>query len=569
MAYEVLARKWRPQQFDEVVAQEHATNTLKNAVKTGRIANAYLFAGPRGIGKTSLARILAKALNCVKGPTVTPCDTCDSCREISAGTSLDVLEIDGASNTGVDQVRELRENVRYSPARGPYKVYIIDEVHMLSVPAFNALLKTLEEPPPHVKFVFATTEPHKVLSTILSRCQRFDLRRIPMSAIVKHLGKVAEAERIEIEPNAVLAISRGSEGSLRDAECALDQLVSFKGDRIVEEDVLSVFGLVARGVLERLAEAILKGDIPTLVRAVADLDEGGKDMQRVVLDLLDHFRNVLVVLCAGDPVGTLDVTQCQMEVLRRHAAMADMERVLRVTDILLEAENRLRYALSKRTQLETALIRCARAASVVSLDAILCQINELKGRLGAEGLAAEAADEAEDLRDADSPEGPAVAAAVQEEPKLRTPGVAEGRADYGHAKELAKLKTQWREITERVAKISPLTKGVLTDGRPVAVDDACVRIGFDPEFADEMKRIDVSRVRNTIQHVVGEVIGRSAAVEFVVQDLGTDDRAAGKGKAEARPSASASRKSRQDLLREPAVKKVLEVLGGDVTDIRD
>ena len=229
MAYEVLARKWRPQQFDDVVGQEHVTQTLKNAITSERVAHAYLFVGPRGVGKTSTARIFAKALNCEKGPTATPCDKCDSCREITAGNSLDVLEIDAASNTGVDNVRDLRENVRYAPARGPFKIYIIDEVHMLSVAAFNALLKTLEEPPAHVKFIFATTEPQKVPATILSRCQRFDLRRISMSDIVERLSEIAEAEKIEIDEDALLAIARGAEGGLRDAESALDQFIAFRG----------------------------------------------------------------------------------------------------------------------------------------------------------------------------------------------------------------------------------------------------------------------------------------------------------------------------------------------------
>ncbi len=243
--YQVLARKWRPQQFADVVGQEHVTTTLKNAIEQNRLAHAYLFVGPRGIGKTSTARIFAKALNCVKGPTATPCDKCDNCLEITEGRSLDVLEIDGASNNGVEQVRELRDTVRYAPARGKFKIYIIDEVHMLTTQAFNALLKTLEEPPAHVKFIFATTEPQKVLPTILSRCQRFDLRRIPANLIVKHLKEISKKEKVAIDDEALAAIARGAEGGLRDAESTLDQLIAFCGNKIAEADVLSVFGLVA------------------------------------------------------------------------------------------------------------------------------------------------------------------------------------------------------------------------------------------------------------------------------------------------------------------------------------
>ena len=249
MPYEVLARKWRPQQFDDVVGQDHVTRTLRNAITQKRLVNAYLFVGPRGTGKTSLARIFAKALNCVTGPTEHPCDKCDACREIAAGNSLDVLEIDGASTGGVDQVRDLREGVKYTPVRAPYKIYIIDEVHMLSIPAFNALLKTLEEPPPHVKFLFATTEPQKILTTIISRCQRFDLRRIPSAQLVERLELIARDEGVAVERDALLAIARGADGGMRDAESALDQLIAFCGATITEADVLAVFGLVGRQVL--------------------------------------------------------------------------------------------------------------------------------------------------------------------------------------------------------------------------------------------------------------------------------------------------------------------------------
>ena len=258
MSYEVFARKYRPQTFDDLVGQNHVSQTLKNAVEQNRLAHAYLFVGPRGVGKTSTARILAKALNCVNGPTVTPCGVCDNCKEIAAGNSLDVIEIDGASNNSVEDVRELRDNVRYAPAKGRYKIYLIDEVHMLSSAAFNALLKTLEEPPPHVKFIFATTEPQKVLPTILSRCQRFDLHRIPAKLIAQHLQYIAKQEKITLEPAAAHAIARGAEGGLRDAESMLDQLVAFCGDPISEGDVLKVFGFTSEQTVADLTDRILR-----------------------------------------------------------------------------------------------------------------------------------------------------------------------------------------------------------------------------------------------------------------------------------------------------------------------
>jgi len=394
MAYEVLARKWRPQQFGDVVGQEHVTRTLTNAIESGRVAHAYIFIGSRGIGKTTSARILAKALNCEKGPTPHPCDECDSCKEVMAGNSLDVIEIDGASNNGVDQVRDLRDNARYTPARGPYKIYIIDEVHMLSTAAFNALLKTLEEPPPHVKFIFATTDVHKVLPTILSRCQRFDLRRISVQDIVDRLRKGCDEEGVSISEDALLAIARGAEGGLRDAESALDQIISFRGKEIEEEDVLTVFGLVSRHVLENLALAILKSDVPGIINIIAEMDRAGKDLQRVVMELMEHFRNLLVVLYAGKGSSALELPRAQMEFYEEHAAGTEAGRVLRIIDALVETDGRMRYALSKKTLLETGLIRCSRAAETTTINELLKQVAELKKNFkpgeAAPGVVAEA-----------------------------------------------------------------------------------------------------------------------------------------------------------------------------------
>ena len=302
MSYEVFARKYRPQTFDDLVGQAHVSRTLKNAVAQNRLAHAYLFVGPRGIGKTSTARILAKALNCVKGPTTNPDNTCDNCKEIAAGNSLDVLEIDGASNNGVEQVRELRENVRYAPSKSRYKIYIIDEVHMLTAAAFNALLKTLEEPPPHVKFIFATTEPQKVLPTIVSRCQRFDLHRIPAKLIADHLQFISKQEKITLEPAAAHAIARGAEGGLRDAESMLDQLVAFCGEKIAESDVLNVFGFTSEQTVVDLTGKILRGETAPALDVLYQQCEAGKDMMRLMSDLISYLRDLLVFKAKPDAV---------------------------------------------------------------------------------------------------------------------------------------------------------------------------------------------------------------------------------------------------------------------------
>src|SRR4051812_25346280 len=294
MSYQVIARKYRPQRFSDDVGQEHVTQTLGNAIAQSRIAHAYLFVGPRGTGKTTIARIFAKCLNCTGGPSPDFPDSDPRCQEITEGRSLDVLEIDGASNRGIEEIRELRETVKYAPASSKFKIYIIDEVHMLTKEAFNALLKTLEEPPAHVKFMFATTEPEKVLPTILSRCQRFDLRRIPAGLIVKHLSQISRQEKVEIDEPALYAIARGAEGGMRDAESTLDQLISFCGNKIRENDVLSMFGLAARAQLLALAGAIIRGDANMALRELNDLARNGKDLGRLLSDLLSYFRNLMI-----------------------------------------------------------------------------------------------------------------------------------------------------------------------------------------------------------------------------------------------------------------------------------
>ena len=324
MSYEVIARKYRPQTFSDVVGQSHLVTTLANAIRTGRVAHAYLFVGPRGTGKTSTARIFAKALNCEKGMSTEPCNVCDSCREITAGNSLDVMEIDGASNNGVEQVRDLRDSARFMPARGRFKIYVIDEVHMLSTGAFNALLKTLEEPPAHVKFIFATTEAHKVPATILSRCQRFDLRRISSREIAERLRHIVSAEGLQADDAALDAIARGADGGMRDAQSALDQLLSSCAGGVTELDVTNIFGLISQRSLADLAGAVARGDASRVLDLVAEFDASGKDLYRVMTDLLAMLRDVVVYALTRRKDHLADLPDVDLD--RRGATEADAER---------------------------------------------------------------------------------------------------------------------------------------------------------------------------------------------------------------------------------------------------
>jgi len=387
VSYEVFARKYRPQTFDDLVGQTHVSRTLKNAVAQNRLAHAYLFVGPRGVGKTSTARILAKSLNCIKGPTVIPCGVCDNCREIAGGNSLDVIEIDGASNNSVEDVRQLRENVRYAPAKGRFKIYLIDEVHMLSSAAFNALLKTLEEPPEHVKFIFATTEPQKVLATILSRCQRFDLHRIPANLIAQHLQFIAKKEKITLQPAAAHAIARGAEGGLRDAESMLDQLVAFCGEKIAESDVLNVFGFTSEQTVTDLTGRILRGETPEAIDLLHEQCDAGKDMMRLMAVLIAYQRDLLVFKAKPEALSE-DVEPEVQKSLAAHAELISTDRLLELIDQLAAAEGRMKWAPNKKLHFEVAIIRAIQSLGQTTLDEVIEKLGELRDGGAAPGKSA-------------------------------------------------------------------------------------------------------------------------------------------------------------------------------------
>jgi DNA polymerase-3 subunit gamma/tau len=378
--YQVIARKWRPQTFDDVVGQDHVMRTLRNAITRNRIAHAYLFVGPRGTGKTSTARIFAKALNCTGGPKADFDVNDPACVSIAEGSHLDVIEIDGASNNGVDQVRDLRETVRYAPAQGKFKIYIIDEVHMLSAAAFNALLKTLEEPPAHVKFVFATTDPQKVLPTIISRCQRFDLKPIPEDLIIDRLKKIAKAEKIKITEPALACIARLADGGMRDAQSIFDQMISFCGNEITEPDVLDVYGLVAAEKVKELAAALAAGDHKKIVAIVDECDAAGRDLVRLLIDVQAFVR--MAVLDAIAQGGKSDLLGRES---KAGGTSMTTEQLTRLLDGLREGEGSVKLGLAEKINFEVTLLKAVDASRARAIDSLIKEL----AALGDEGAAAE------------------------------------------------------------------------------------------------------------------------------------------------------------------------------------
>jgi len=393
VSYQVFARKYRPRTFDDVLGQEHVVRTLRNAITQQRLAHAYLFVGPRGTGKTSTARILAKALNCPGGPKIDFNPDDDVCIEIAEGRSLDVLEIDGASNNSVDQIRELRDSVRFAPTRGQFKIYYIDEVHMLSNAAFNALLKTLEEPPPHVKFIFATTEPNKILPTILSRCQRFDLRPIPTETIAKHLQHIATTELISLDPAAAWAIAKGADGGMRDAQSMLDQLVAFCGDTITEANVLDVFGFTSREKVASLTTTLLARDTPAALALIHKEAETGRDLSQLLGELIGCLRGLLVAKLDPTADGEGIPEHLWAELLQA-VARYQPDRILATIDAFADTEGRMKWATNKRLHFELGIIKAIQTLGEMRITDVITVLTRGAELLSTAAPAAAPADSA-------------------------------------------------------------------------------------------------------------------------------------------------------------------------------
>ena len=534
MGYLVFARKWRPQNFDEVIGQEHIATTLKNAIGLDRVAHAYLFSGPRGTGKTSTARILAKALNCERGPRPNPCNRCSFCLEISEGRSLDVIEIDGASNRGIEQIRKLRENVKFAPAKNRFKVYIIDEVHQITTDGFNALLKTLEEPPAHVKFIFATTQAHKVLPTILSRCQRFDFKPLSISSITEKLKRIIKAEKLDVSVEALLYISRSAAGSMRDAESILDQLSSFCKDQIKLETVTSVLGMIEFEALWEISEKLIEHKSSEALMLLEKIINEGKDLSQFVASLMEHFRNILIAkTMTGE--GATNLIELPGDYLKRISEQAKnltIEEIFYIFNVLVRAQENLKNALSSRVIVEMAIVKLAQRENLSSLESILTRLANLEQNLG------------EPNPKKGNPMDSKVFAQeppVSEEP-VSTKPVSE------------KSSPAWSDLLQAIKEEKMFLSSCLEFGEMDALNDKVLTIAFPKEYNFYKETLEHPENKNFIEAKAKEVFKHDLSVKFILDN--------------SLPAENSTEKQSPDqsekALAEPIIKSALKMFQGRI-----
>jgi DNA polymerase-3 subunit gamma/tau len=572
MSYQVIARKWRPQKFEDVTGQEILTQTLRNSIEHGRLHHGYLFSGARGVGKTTTARLVAKALNChkAKGPTATPCatldeTTCPSCREIAEGRSMDVLEIDAASNTGVDNVRDVIINsIAIAPARDRYKVFIIDEVHMLSPSAFNALLKTIEEPPPNVVFIMATTDEHKVPETITSRCQLFEFRTIATAKIAERMRLIADAEKISISDEAIREIARAGDGSMRDAQSAFDQVISFAGEKIKTEDVEKALGIAGADVLARIISGIAENKPAEALAIVDDLVMRGHNLRNFCRDVLSHLRDLLVVKVSGDP-KLLDSSSAKAATLQQQSALFSESDLVRFFHSLAETEASLKDAANPRYQVEVGLVKLMEMRRLASLGDLIGRIAELEdalrtGRAPAERKTPQSAPDSgpakAGARSAASG-GPGRSASAS--PVDETPAAIESPvANTPSGSLIDQIKSELEKKKRRL-----LIAALDAAGR-VELEGDELSIEFLPEARHSRDTLAKADNAKALREACAEVCGREIGIRFAIRQAENDESAPASPEEEERRT---KQQTREAVAQNPTVQQVLRAFGGEIVDI--
>jgi DNA polymerase-3 subunit gamma/tau len=575
-SYLVLARKWRPQVFEEVMGQRHITQTLQNAISQKRVAHAFLFTGARGVGKTSTARILAKALNCETGPRINPCNQCGNCQEITNGSSMDVIEIDGASNRGIDEIRELRENVRYTPAKSHYKIYIIDEVHMLTKEAFNALLKTLEEPPSHIVFIFATTEPHKIPATILSRCQRYDFKRIPLREIRESLQRIVGEEQIQISQRGLISISQESEGSLRDAQSLLDQVIAYAGKNILDEDIAEVLGLIDRKILNDTIEAIADKDAQRCMEIIENVYQFGYDLQHYCRELLQCLRNLILIKVSRHPEGLIGLPEEEMELFRKQAEKFQFDQLNHLFNLLLKGEQEIAQSTFPRTMLELTLIRMATLRPILPLDEMMRKLEALENKELPKGVkegkpstalgkaVRPGAPEGDRQKEQTPPES-------WEETKGKKifdkPEVLEDLKEEEALDEIAPKDSgeKWKGLVDFTRARNPILGSFLVLGNLVHLSDEKIEIGFDKDSFHYERMLEKEN-RNQLESICHEYLQKKTRVVISPLNLGMGSRGrAVLNKGETMHNESEKR-SEEGEEENPIVQEALRLFNGKIVE---
>ena len=542
MSYLVFARKWRPQTFEEVVDQKHIAQTLQNAIRSNRVAHAFLFTGERGVGKTSVARILAKALNCATGPAPSPCNNCQSCIEITKGISMDVLEIDGASNTGVDDIRELREKIRYTPIISRYKIYIIDEVHMLSTSAFNALLKTLEEPPAHAIFILATTEPHKIPDTILSRCQRFDFKRISLPGIIENLRKIASEEKISISENAFFLIAQASEGSMRDAQSILERIISYAGEKVDDEHVQEILGVLDRRLLSEFSSALIERDDKQCLDVIDKIYASGYDLKQAYYSFLEHLRNLLIIKTTPEPSRLIGLSDAGFTELRKQSEKISAEEIHGLFKLLLESEEEINRSPFPKLILEMTILRMVQLRPALPLGEIISKLRILEGRLLGEHGTGESLTESPVARGDEKPPVENTA------PPLPS---------------LDEKEAIWKQFLEEVQRKKASLASMLEQGNLINLTAEMLEIGVRPDSL-LWEKLKEQEYLNIAKEIIENLLKRDIKIKITP----LPSEAGGPASRKNNSHKERMKRAQEEAVNNPAVKEILDTFGGKIVDVK-